>query len=311
MITSSFKRMLLLGELADLRLYETLRVRATGDLARTLDGFIETEKRHSAFWRALFSLRDQEPDTTGRIRNFFIRFFVRVFGDRAAYLLLEAVETHGVKKYLDLWEHAKDPVLRDGLKVILTEELLHEDEAATNGSRSIDPGMIRNVFLGFNDGSVEILGAVTGLAAALNTPSLVAISALTVSVAGSLSMAAGAFLSAHSEAELLRTERAKQRFLQNSFVPSETLTSPLRAGLIVGCSYLVGASVPVLPFLFGAHHSFWSIFLSGSLILFVSSMLAFLSGMNMLRRVLLNTAVVVVAVMVSYAIGLFAERILA
>jgi VIT1/CCC1 family predicted Fe2+/Mn2+ transporter len=307
MISNMLKHSLLQGELADLALYEALRRRARGALAAVLDGFIETEKRHVAFWQSAFATNESALTGRSRFRNGLIRLAVALFGDRAAFLLLEAVETHGIQKYLSLWETTADLSIREGLRTILTEELLHEDEAATQGERAIRPDTIRNAFLGFNDGSVEILGAVNGLYAALGNPSLVALSALTVSCAGALSMAAGAFLATHSEAELERKEAAKRRFLQGVSQEPGTQASPWRAAGLVGSAYLVGAVVPVLPFLLGSTHPWWSIVCSGALILVVSALLAFLSGMSLARRVALNAGVVVASVVVSYGIGRLME----
>jgi predicted membrane protein (TIGR00267 family) len=308
MISSSLQRRLLLDELADLRLYEALRVHATAELATVLDVFIVTEKRHAAFWRNQFHLEENEPDWRGHLRNTVLKTIIALLGTRTAFLILEAVEVHGIKKYLSLWQRVKEPEIREGLRSILTDEFLHEDEALTGAKgHAMSPDVIRNAFLGFNDGSVEILGAVSGLAAALHDARLVTIAGLTVSVAGALSMAAGAFLSTHSEHELRQNDQEKKRFLEQTNEDRENHPSPLRAGALVGIAYLIGASVPVAPFFFGVTEPYWSILLSGMLILLVSSALAFLSGMNIRRRVGLNMLVIVCAVTISYLVGRFAE----
>lgn len=306
MVPAKLKRSLLQGELADLALYQALRKRASGPLAKTLDHFIVTETQHVSFWRTQYHLSDVKIGWDGFMRNLLLRGIVGMLGPRIAFLVLEAVETHGIQNYLTLWEKVEDPTIREGLRVILTEELLHEDEAATQGERTIRPDIIRNAFLGFNDGSVEILGAVNGLYAALGSPSLVAISAFTVSFAGAISMAAGAFLATHSETELQRKEVAKQRFLGNKFEEGK-IVSPWSAARLVGIAYLIGASVPVLPFLLGATHPWWSILCSGALILLVSAMLAFLSGMTLMHRILLNMGVIICSVAVSGLIGKLVE----
>ncbi len=302
-------RQLLLDELADLELYQALRRRAKYRLADVLDGFIETEKRHAAFWRQKSGFSDVSASWQGKMRNAVLRFAVALFGEAIAYIVLEAVEVHGVKKYISLWERVTDPAIRDGLRTILTEELQHEDEALMSGrSRSIRPETIRNAFLGFNDGSVEILGAVSGFAAAFSDTRLIVVSGLTVSVAGALSMAAGAFLSTHSEREVQQLERGKQRFLSPSEIHDEQIvSSPWAAAALVGCSYLVGAAVPVAPFIFGAHQAYWSVLFSGGLILVVSAALAFLSGMGVAKRVVLNSLVLFAAVGISYVVGLCAN----
>jgi vacuolar iron transporter family protein len=45
------------------------------------------------------------------------------------------------------------------------------------------------------------------------------------------------------------------------------------------------------------------------MVILVSTILAFLSGMEMKRRILLNLVIIAVAVSVSYAIGLAAKQI--
>ncbi len=307
MITATEKQALLQGELADLALYRQLRKKAKGEFARILDEFIETETRHAAFWRKHFDLRVEGLSVRGRFRNGFIGFMVAVFGESAGYIFLEAVETHGIRHYLHLWKSIDDTKTREALREILTEEFLHEDEAATGGEKKISSDVVRNAFLGFNDGSVEILGAVNGLVAALAEPKLVAGAALAVSVAGALSMAAGAFLSTHAEKEVLDTNTLKSGFLNQS-VSQEKHVSPIKSAMIVGIGYVIGAAFPVAPFLFGATHSWWSILFSGALILAVSAFLAFISGMKIGRRIGLNVIVIIVAVAVSYGFGILLEQ---
>lgn len=307
-------RQLLLDELADLELYQALRPRAKGELAKILDAFIVTEIRHADFWRQSSGYKDTKTNLKGKLRNLVLLAAVRCFGSSVAFLILEAVEVHGVNKYIRLWERQTDVSIQKGLETILLDELQHEDEAVMGGrDRAIRPETVRNAFLGFNDGSVEILGAVSGFAAAFADPTLVVISGLTVSVAGSLSMAAGAFLSTHSEQEVQALESGKQRFLlsrsQAAIPTPERSTSPWKASALVGVSYLIGAAVPVAPFLLGAHEPWWSLAFSGVLILAVSAILAFLSGMSILRRVLLNTGVLFAAVGISSVVGLAAHHV--
>jgi VIT1/CCC1 family predicted Fe2+/Mn2+ transporter len=298
------KRRLIQGEYADLELYKSLKAKAKGEFANTLSTFIQTETRHVAFWEQTFKLHLTGPSWLGRLRNLGIRVSVAVFGQAAGYLLLEAVESHGIRQYLDLWKNLTDDTeAKAAIRQILTEELEHEDEVATGGERQVNPELVRNAFLGFNDGSVEILGAVSGLAAALSEPYLVAIAAGTVSVAGAVSMAAGGFLSSHAENELQLLAAAKAEFLNGQKSEQEKLSSPWKAATIVGVGYLIGAAVPVAPFFFGTQNPWWSIGLSGTLILLVSAALSFLSGMNLKRRMVLNAVIITLAVLISYLIG--------
>jgi VIT1/CCC1 family predicted Fe2+/Mn2+ transporter len=77
----------------------------------------------------------------------------------------------------------------------------------------------------------------------------------------------------------------------------------------VGGAYVIGALVPVLPVLFGAKDALVSVLTAGTMVILVSTILAFLSGMEMKRRILLNLAIITVAVTVSYGIGVAAKQI--
>ena len=77
----------------------------------------------------------------------------------------------------------------------------------------------------------------------------------------------------------------------------------------VGVSYVIGAVVPILPVLFGARTLLPSLMVAGAVIVLVSAILAFLSGMNVRRRILLNLAIIAAAVAISYLIGLVAQSV--
>lgn len=77
----------------------------------------------------------------------------------------------------------------------------------------------------------------------------------------------------------------------------------------VGVSYVVGAVVPLLPVLFGARTLLPSLLVAGGVIVLVSTILAFLSGMNVKRRILMNLGVIAAAVVISYLIGLVAKAV--
>jgi vacuolar iron transporter family protein len=229
----------------------------------------------------------------------------RIFGASAIHLVLEAIEVHGVRKYLQVWERYRhDERLRLALRDVLEDEFKHEDATVgAEADRRINPDRIRNIFLGLNDGLVEIVGAVSGFFAAFGDPVTVLMAGLTVGVAGALSMAAGAYVATSSEAELRDTERARQRFLGEATADGETHESALGSAVLVGLSYFAGALVPVLPVLFGARTAWVSLFMAGTVIIVVSMLLAFLSGMNVRRRIVTNVVIIAAAVGITYVIG--------
>ncbi|MES4785837.1 MAG: hypothetical protein C4294_08470, partial [Nitrospiraceae bacterium] len=74
----------------------------------------------------------------------------------------------------------KDEPLGTAVKGILLDEFKHEDAIVTQmAERKINPEKIRNIFLGLNDGLVEILGAVSGFFGAFGNAIMVLIAGST------------------------------------------------------------------------------------------------------------------------------------
>lgn len=303
-------RQLVLDELFDLRLYKALRDVTQPDIHQTLDELVTVETAHLAFWKKFFNLQLDELDIGRRIKLFVIMFVCKLFGSTAVHLVLEAIEVHGVRKYLAIWREYQGQPLGDALRGILMDEFKHEDVLVTAlTERKINAEKIRNIFLGLNDGLVEILGAVSGFFGAFGSATMVLIAASTTAVAGALSMAAGAFLALNSEKEVKTTEVAKKIFLGEQSESGSMEESPLSSALVVGSAYVTGAIVPVLPVLIGAEDAILSVITAGLMVILVSTILAFLSGMDIKRRIILNLAIIAVAVSVSYGIGMLAKQL--
>ena len=297
---------LVLDELFDLSLYRALREHAGPDARRTLDELIPIEARHFAFWQKFFGLERDRLDLGRRLKLRFLVVVARVFGALGIEMILEAIEVYGIRKYLFVWDAYRDGPLGAAMREILEDEFRHEDEVVSQLSEHrISPQRIRDIFLGLNDGLVEILGAVSGFFAALGSPATVLLAALTTAVAGAFSMAAGAYVATGSEEEVERTERRRSAFLkrQDSSSAAAEGESALLSATVVGVSYLVGAFVPVLPVVLGAKSVLASAIVGGAMAMGVSFVLAFLSGMEVRRRVLMNLAIVAAAVAVTFASG--------
>src|SRR6267142_912248 len=304
-------RRLVLDEIFDLSLYRALREIAPASMQPIFDALIPIETRHVAFWQEFFGLEDVTTlDAGRRLKLALLVAVCRLFGATAIHVVLEAIEVHGIRKYLEVWKRYGDGPLGAAVREVLEDEFKHEDTVVTaEGDRRINPEKVRNLFLGLNDGLVEILGAVSGFFAAFNSSVAVVAAGFTVGVAGALSMAAGAYIGANSEAELRETEDARKRFLGEP-VTSEAVEGALVSAAIVGIGYFVGAVVPVLPVLFGARNVLPTVLTGGAMIVAVSAIVAFISGMNVRRRIALNVVITGIAVVVTYALGLLTKRLL-
>jgi len=303
-------RQLVLDELFDLSLYQSLRNVAGGELRAILDQLIPIEQRHFAFWQDFFDLHVEALDLARRLKLVLLVAICRLFGAPAIHLVLEAIEVYGVRKYLRVWDAYGNGPLGGAVRNILEDEFKHEDEVVTGtAERQINPEGVRDIFLGLNDGLVEIVGAVSGFFSAFGNSLAVLVAGLTVSVAGALSMAAGAWIAVSSESEVRTTEVARRRFLGESVSEVGTAEKPLVSATIVGASYLAGALVPLLPVLGGATTVLPSLLAAGSLIVIVSIIVAFLSGMSIKRRVVTNLLITAAAVGISFAIGVVTKLV--
>ena len=301
----------MLDELFDLSLYRSLRPLATDELRAILDRLIPIEKRHLAFWQDFFDLHVETLDLARRLKLGLIVFACRLLGASAIHLVLEAIEVYGVRKYLKVWAEYGAGPMGTAVRNVLEDEFKHEDAVVTGAAEHrLNPERVRNIFLGLNDGLVEILGAVSGFFAAFGNSVAVLAAGVTVAVAGALSMAAGAWIAASSESEVRATETGRRRFLGESVLPDEATETPMASALAVGASYFAGALVPVLPALAGARTALPSLVAAGSLIVIVSMILAFLSGMEMKRRVVTNLVIIAAAVSITFAIGLVTKLVL-
>lgn len=304
-------RELVLDELFDLLLYRRLVVWERGDLKKLLEELIPVEEKHVAFWQRFFGLPISELNLGRRVKLRLVLAARRLFGSRVTHIMLESIEIYAVGNYLRLWNEYKDTLFGSALREILEDELKHEEMAVTSAAaRSIDPERVRSVFLGLNDGLVEILGAVSGFFAAFTSVASVLAAALTVAVAGSISMAAGVFVASSSEREVREIERQKRRFFEGDSTDEATPVRPFSSAVLVGLFYLLGALVPIAPVLFGARNLTASVIAGGAMMIIVSLAVSALSGMAAQKRIMFNLVIMAVAVGVTYAIGIGAKTVL-
>lgn len=301
-------RQLVLEELFDLTLYKRLRIWASGDAQKTLDELIVVETGHLAFWRNMFSLPDEKLGFWLTAKLNLMLLLARIFGVGGLQLLIEAIEVHGIQNYLALWETHQNDAFGRAIEPILKDEMGHEEVIISAGAPAINPNRIRDLFLGFNDGLVEVLGASSGFFAAFGTTSAVLVAGMSVAVAGSLSMAAGAYAAVGSASEIERTEEKRRHFLGTAG-PAPRLENPFASAVVVGVSYFIGALVPLAPVLFGAKNMLISVIVSVLIAIVISYAVAFFSGMNALKRIGINLIALALAVGVTYTIGIFTKSI--
>ncbi len=99
---------------------------------------------------------------------------------------------------------------------------------------------IRQVVLGGQDGVVNVLGLMLGVATATSSTTIAIIAGLTGGFAESVSMAAVAYTSSRAEQDYLRSKKHD----------GASQIKPKNEAWVVGISSLIGSCVPVFPFFF-------------------------------------------------------------
>src|SRR3989344_9344563 len=108
--------------------------------------------------------------------------------------------------------------------------------------REVKKFNFRELILGGQDGLVNVLGLVLGVASATNETRVVLIAGIVATIAESVSMGAVAFTS---------TEAAKDYYKSKTRnnIPKD-FKNPLKSTLIVGLSAFIGSVMPLVSFFF-------------------------------------------------------------
>ncbi len=106
--------------------------------------------------------------------------------------------------------------------------------------------MLHDLILGGQDGLVNVLGIVLGIAAATSELRFIIIAGLAATAAESISMAAVAYTSTKAESNFYESNIKKQNEIYYLYAKH----SPVKSAIIVGISAIVGSLIPIIPFFF-------------------------------------------------------------
>ena len=156
----------------------------------------------------------------------------------------------------------------------------------------------RNFILGGQDGLVNVLGLVLGVASATFSTHIVIISGIVATVAESVSMSAVAYTSARAAKDYYHSIKHKIHF--------EDFENPLQSAWTVGISTVIGSVIPLIPFFFFSVKS--SIIISlvlSALVLFIAGALkAKLSIGNWGKSGLELMIIGIIAALAGYGVGI-------
>ncbi len=300
-----------LDELHDQMLYEALSGFARGDASRRLKELAGVERGHSRFFSSVMKRLGIEvpgPPSSLRIRLEALLFVV--FGFGLMMKIFEARESATVSKYLELYGDKRlVPEELEALKGVIRDEMEHERFFGREAQLALATN-IRDILLGMNDGLVELLAAVSGLAGAFAAGYLVGLSGIVIGVSGSISMAVGAYVSTKAEAELRASREARARLSTIVFGAQEAgetaSEEASESAKYVGVSYLVGALVPTLPYFLPVRIFFdqiVSVAVTLIAILITGYLSSAISGVDWRRKVVEMMVLAIAAAVATYALG--------
>jgi vacuolar iron transporter family protein len=160
------------------------------------------EERHAALWAGLLKKLGRRLPRERRMLNQRILVgMARLLGVGSVLSIVHREEVDGIEKYRDQARRWADPDARAVFTTLLPDEVAHEietsNEAREAGSKG--SGSLRSLLLGAIDGFASIVALSAGVAAITKSD-------LSVLIAGSASVAAGALSMAASEYVSVKAE---------------------------------------------------------------------------------------------------------
>ncbi len=160
---------------------------------------------------------------------------------------------------------------------------------------------LRDFILGWQDGLVNVLGVVLGVATATKSFSVIIIAAIAAAFAESISMAAVAYTSFKAEREFYLSEIARKKKKFNDMPKA----SPANIAAVVGLSAIFGSFIPIVPFfIFPIKEAVWAtLVISTTVLFFVGAYKAKVTMGNPIKSGAEMAAIGMLAALAGYAIG--------
>ncbi len=163
--------------------------------------------------------------------------------------------------------------------------------------REVTGNLLSDFILGGQDGLVNVLGLVLGVATATDSKKVVIIAALAALAAESISMAAVAYTSTKALQDYYKKRKEKNHV---------DLKNPAHSAFVVGLSSLVGSLIPLIPFfLLPVKSAMIVSIIESVIILFIAGALKAKLTVGNWKRSGIEMAVIgTIAALAGYGIGL-------
>ncbi len=265
-------------------------------LRKLLSDMSAMELKHMNLWQKILASKVSSRKAIGP-KAILYGAIRQVMGVAFVSKLLSRNEAEALDKYRKLIGGAALPrKSRECLSIIIRDEKYaerHLEEAIREHEGSL--GNTGSIVLGLNDGLVEVLAAVVGLAVLATSGFTVVIGGIIIGLSGTLSMAGGAYLSSKSHGLV-----AEASGMDNQEKPS-------RSAFYTGAYYFLGALIPIVPFIFGLEGFegiVTSIVLVSLTLSIASSVIAIISDTSVRERTLETLAISLGAAFATILLGI-------
>ena len=161
---------------------------------------------------------------------------------------------------------------------------------------------LKDIILGGQDGLVNVLGVILGVAAATFNTKIIIVAGLAAAFAESISMAAVAYTSTEAALSYYNTKLKKIKLIN---ILKEEYENPKKSAFVVGLSAIIGSLIPLLPFFFfNVHLSILIALILSALSLFITGTIkAKITNGNKLKSGLEMLIIGMLAALAGYLIG--------
>jgi VIT1/CCC1 family predicted Fe2+/Mn2+ transporter len=273
-------------------------------MASVLKKLSAMEEKHGMYWGEILEINKiRPPHVSTKFFAALILMLRKLFGLALTVKFIEYFEEGLEARFDQIIKNGglgknelrivnKIKVDEDTNERVLEEELIAHGNILNN---------IRDVIFGLNDGLVELLGVVVGLAAALTDPVLILLGGFIVAVSGTLSMAGGAYLSTEYEKTVVEVGKRTNN------------ATPLRSAFYVGIMYFVGTLCPLSPFIFGIVGTTaiaLSIIVTAIVLTVASTIIAIISDTSITKRIGKTLLISLGIAAITITIGIYARMVL-
>jgi VIT1/CCC1 family predicted Fe2+/Mn2+ transporter len=259
-----------------------------------LERLAKLEKKHSDMWGSIMP-NDAVRSAPSKIKIAALSSFNRIFGIGITMKVIEHQETNLKNKLQNSIREFSEKERSMINKIKESEEKEEEplEKSIIETNRFFRN--VRDIMFGMNDGLVELLAVVVGLAAALENPILIFIAGFIVAISGTLSMAAGAYLSTDY-----------QNKIDGKVDEKAGNHAAIKSGFYVGIFYFIGTLFPLSPFIFGSAGYMGiaiAIIITGIVLTITSALISLVSDRSIIKGVAKTLAISLGVAVITIILG--------